>query len=263
MAALIVSIIVVLAFVMFYGHYRFYRWVEKDKRLLFNHSGNTEQLVDSDDFKELPELMVNYLKEVGVEGKCKDCHLTLKQHGRIRKDAKSKWMDLSAQQFITSVPTGFIWAARSFPMFVKDKSVVGIGETFVTLFGLFTIAKERSEKINQSALGRYLAELPLYPVAFLNDRISYKTLDDRSVSACITIEGTTAKGVFSFNKNGLIQRFESERYRGADLERFTGEFYAYKTFAGLYVPTKLKAIWNLKEGNFDYFIGEIVDYQID
>lgn len=262
MAIIIGLVVFVLAISLFYGHYRFYRFVEKDRQLLFNHVGNTEQLVGSNDFKNLPKLMVNYLKEVGVEGKCNDCHLTLKQTGRIRKDVKSKWMEFTAKQFMTSVPIGFIWAAKSFPVFVKDKSILGTGQTLVTLFGLFD-RKDQSYKIDRSALGRCLAELPLYPVAFLNKNITWTVIDDLSVKAKITIEGTTAEGVFFFGRNGLIRRFQSKRYRGDGLEQFTGEMAEYKTFAGLYVPTRLRAIWNLKEGDFDYFECEIVDYQID
>lgn len=263
MAAIIGLIILVLAFAIFYGHYRFYSLVEEDKRLLFNHMGNTEKPVDLKDFEELPELMLNYLKEVGVQGKCKDCHLTLKQNGRIRKNPKSKWMDFTAKQFMTSLPTGFIWAAKSFPMFVKDKSVLGVGETFVTLFGLFSIGKEQSVKTNESALARCLAELPLYPVTFLNKNIEWEVNNENSVRAKIVVEGTKVAGEFFFNDNGLIERFESKRYRGETLEKFTGQMKAYKTFSGLYIPTKLKAIWNLSEGDFSYFECEITDYQID
>ena len=263
MATVVGLVVFVLVLSLFYGHYRFYRLVERDKQLLFNHVGNTEQMVNSNYFKSLPGLLVRYLKEVGVEGKCKDCHLTLKQMGSIRKDFKSKWMDFTAKQVMTSVPMGFIWAAKSFPVFVKDKSILGAGETLVSLLGLFDTSEGHSNKINESALGRCLAELPLYPVAFLNKNISWSIVDDHSVKATITIEGTTVEGVFYFDHSGLIQRFESYRYRGENLERFTGEMTEYKTLAGLYVPTKLRAIWNLKEGDFDYFKCEIVDYQID
>jgi len=261
------SILLVLVFgsifLIFYGHYRFYHGVGKDKHVLFNHTGNTEKPVAANDLKKLPDTMVNYLKKVDVIGSCKDCHATIKQRGQIRKNVGSKWLDFTAKQYMSSVPIGFIWAAKSFPMFVKDKSVLGIGETNVSLFGLFSIAKERSKKINESALGRCLAELPLYPVAFLNNKISFKALDENKVRAVITIEGTTAEGIFHFDANGLIERFQSKRYRGTVLERFTGEMGNYKTHAGLYVPTTLKAIWNLEDGDFHYFTGEIVDYQID
>lgn len=263
MGAIVIVIVAVLVFALFYGHYHFYRAVEKDKNLLFNNNGNTEEPVVLDDLKGLPKLLADYLKEVGVVGKCRDCHLTLRQEGQLRKRPKSKWMYFTAKQFMSSVPIGFVWAAKSFPMFVKDQSIMGLGETNVSLFGLLTVAKEHTEKTNKSALVRCLAELPLYPVAFLNKGISWEVLSENALKATVIVDHTKAAGVFFFNAHGLIERFEAERYRGDDLEKFVGKLEEYKTLSGLFVPTKMKALWKLKEGDFDYFEAEVMQYRID
>ncbi len=263
MAAIITTSLFVAIFALFYGHYHFYHSVEKDKDQLFNKNGNTERPVVQQDLRDLPQLLVDYLKKVGVEGICSDCHLTFKQRGRIRKNASSKWMDFSAKQLMSAVPIGFIWAAKSFPLFVKDRSIMGIGETNVSLFGLLSIGKKQSHKIHESALNRCLAELPLYPIAFLNKAITWKVLNENSLKANLIVDNTKAKGVFYFNENGLIERFESERYRGEVLDEFVGKFGDYEVLSDLYVPTKMKALWKLKEGDFEYFNCEIMDYRID
>ena len=263
MAAIITAIVFISIFAIFYGHYHFYHAVNKDKNLLFNSSGNTEKPVELDDLKDLPKLLVVYLNKVGIKGKCRDCHLSVKQKGRIRKDADSKWMGFSAKQFMTSAPLGFVWAAKAFPLFVKDKSIYGMGEVSISLFGVLPLGKQQSIKTNKSALARCLAELPLYPVAFLNKGIQWETLGENSVMAKVSVNGTQTEGIFFFNEEGLIDRFESERYRGEVLERFTGKLGDYKMLSDLYVPTKLKAIWNLDNSDFEYFEGEVVDYRID
>lgn len=262
MGTVVIIIVSFLVFILFYGHFHFYRLVEKDTNLLFNKNGNTEKPVVSDDLKNLPKLLADYLNEVGVEGKCRDCHITIRQEGSIRKSPKSKWMDFSAKQLMSAVPLGFIWAAKSFPLFVKDKSVMGVGETSVSLFGLLRVAKAQSKKTNESALVRCLAELPLYPVAFLNKSIEWDVLNGNSMKATMIVNNVKAEGVFYFNENGLIERFESERYRGEVLNRFIGKLEEYEILSGLYVPTKMKAIWRLKEGDFEYFKGKIIDYRI-
>lgn len=263
MAQLVVTIVILLTLLLLIGQYRFYFLVEKDKNELFNLSGNTEKKVVSTDFEQLPDLLVRYLKEVGVEGKCGDCHLTLRQRGRIRSSAKGKWMGFNAKQFMSAVPLGFVWAARAFPIFVKDKSIRGIGEVSISLFGLVPLGKQQSHKTNTSALARCLAELPLYPIAFLNKGITWETMSENALRAKVVVEGTQTEGIFFFNRNGLIDRFESERYRGNVLERFTGEMGEYKILSDLYVPTKLKAIWHLDGEDLEYFEGEIVAYRID
>ena len=259
----IVAFVFVLILSIFIGRYHFYHTVENDKNILFNHSGNTENLVQLNTFNNLPDILVIYLHKVGVEGKCKDCHLTIRQRGSIRKDKNSKWLHFVAKQYLSVVPFGFVWAARSFPILVKDKSINGIGESKVSFSGLKIIGLEHSLKTNKSALHRCLSELPLYPVGFLNEDISLEVLGDNSLKVGLTVNETHAEGIFYFNEDGLIDRFEAKRYCGDALEDFIGKMEEYKSILGLLVPTRLRAIWKLKEGDFEYFKCEITSYQIN
>ncbi len=262
-AIVIVVAVFVLTFLLFYGFYHFSALVEKDKKQLFNFSGNTEQVVRPEDLAHLPEIMRDYLQKVGVIGKCRDCHLILKQHGKIRQKKNGKWRGFTARQCMTSVPIGFVWAARAFPVFVKDMSIKGVAEVSISIMGLWTASRKKSAKINTSALNRCLAELVLYPVAFVNPAIRWEALDNTSVKAKISLDGTATEGVFYFDESGLIERFESLRYKGDVLEKFTGKMENYSTMADFYIPTRMRAIWNLKEVDFEYFNCDIVDYRID
>ena len=262
-AFIIVSVVFVLTLLVFYGFYHFNAQVEQDKKQLFNFSGNTEQAVTPEDLAHLPEIMRDYLQKAGVIGKCRDCHLILKQHGKIRPKKNGKWRGFTAKQFMTSVPIGFVWAARAFPVFVKDMSITGVAEVSISIMGLWTASRKKSAKINTSALNRCLAELVLYPVAFVNPAIRWETLDNTSVKAKISLDGTATEGIFYFDELGLIERFESQRHRGDILENFTGKMENYSTMAGFYVPTRMRAIWNLNEVDFEYFNCDIVDYRID
>lgn len=262
-ATITLLIVFGLVLLVFYGHYHFNTHTVKDKELLFNLNGNTEKLVIKEDIEHLPEIMKKYLFKVGVLGKCKDCHAIIKQSGQIQQKKDSKWMGFTAKQFMTAEPIGFVWAARAFPIFVKDKSVDGIGEMHVSFLGLKPIVVKQNLKTNESSLGRCLGELPLYPIGFLNKSIQWQIIDSNSVLAKIFQKNTSTEGKFHFNENGLIDRFETKRYRDEDLEGFTGKMENYQMKEGFLIPTKLRAIWNLKEGDFEYFNCDIIDYRIE
>ncbi|UII79969.1 DUF6544 family protein [Flagellimonas sp. CMM7] len=263
MALIIVLFVFTLVLYIFYGYYRFNTLVEKDKEQLFNLTGNSEKLVTKEDLAHLPNSMKNYLIKVGVIGKCKDCHAIIKQSGQIKQKQNGKWTDFTAKQFMTAKPVGFVWAAKAFPVFVKDKSIEGVGEVNISFLGLKSIAVNQSTETDESALGRCLGELAFYPVGFLNNTIVWKDIDENLVKATIIVGDTTTEGFFHFDENGLIDRFESKRYKDETLENFTGKVENYQIICGLYIPTKIKAIWNLKSGDFEYFNCDIVDYRIE
>ena len=122
---------------------------------------------------------------------------------------------------------------------------------------------QRSEKTDESALGRFLGELVLYPIGFLNQDITWRIINDKSVSAKLTQNGTSTEGVFHFDDKGLIDHFVARRYRNESLETFTGKLEIYQEKSGHLIPTRLRAIRNLKEGDFEYFNCDIVDYRIE
>ncbi|WP_350285354.1 DUF6544 family protein [uncultured Croceitalea sp.] len=263
LAFVLVFVVFLLASAVFYAYYHFNASIDKDKELLFNMSGNTEKPVVRDDLQHLPELMRRFLLKVGVMGKCSDCHAIIKQSGHIRKTSQSNWTSFSAKQYMSSRPLGFVWAARSFPIFIKDKSIEGQGEMNVSFLAFYPMVVQQTSKTDESALVRCLGELLLYPIGFLNKDISWQSIDDKSVHAKLTQNGISAEGVFHFNNKGLIDHFVAKRYRDESLESFTGKLENYQEKSGLLIPTKLRAIWNLKEGDFEYFNCDIVDYRIE
>lgn len=255
--------LIVLPLTLFYGHYRFYGSVEKEVNTMFNEYSKKETRVTENDLEILPEKLRNYLLKVGVIGSCKDCNLTFKQNGRIKTGQDKKWMDFTATQYMTTNSPNFIWSARSFPMFIRDKSCNGQGEIKVNLLGLWDIAKTDGSKTDESALARGLGELIFNPIGFLSDTISWEVLPNGSLKAIVRVNETQAEGLFYFNEDNLLYKFESKRYNGEILENFTGLAENYKQIGGLFIPSKMTAIWNLKNEDFEYFNATITDYKID
>lgn len=258
-----ILILVVLPVTLFYGHYHFYRSVEKEVSEIFHLIGKKETPVTHKDLEALPEKLRDYLLKVGVIDTCKDCHATFKQIGRIKTAQDKKWTDFTATQYMTATTPNFIWSARAFPLFIRDKSIHGKGEINVSIFGLKDVAKIKGPKADESALARCLGELLFYPIGFLSDTISWESLENGSLKAKVNSNNTKAEGIFFFNEDGLLHRFECKRYKDETLVDFTGIAENYKTMGELYIPSKMRAIWNLKDGNFEFFNATIAEYKID
>ncbi|MEM7525776.1 MAG: DUF6544 family protein, partial [Pseudomonadota bacterium] len=192
------------------------------------------------------------LIKVGVVGKPRHCNVVFKQKGKI-KNNQEKWISFNATQYMSSMNPGFIWKAQSFPMLIRDKSMNNKGEMKISFLGLKNFARISGDEVDQSSLGRYLGELIWFPIGFLDSDISWETINNESVKATIVKGDLTLEGVFFFDQNGLIDHFETKRYRYTAMEDFIGEVGIYKKYDGLLIPDSMTAIWNLKGQKFEYF----------
>ncbi|MFD0863776.1 DUF6544 family protein [Sungkyunkwania multivorans] len=263
LAVIFIIIITTIVIILFYGMAKFNFKVAREKERFFNKYGTTEKQVMIDDLDRLPLMVQNYLKQVGVLGRCRDCHVIFKQRGKIRAKPEAGWKHFAATQYMTSVHPGFIWKANVFPMFIRDKSIEGQGEMTIDLFGLTSIGVFKDERISQSALGRCLGELVCCPMGFLSRDISWEKVNDMAIRATLSYENTVSSGVFFFNGEGLIERFESMRYKDEKLVQFIGKYDEYSIFNGLKIPTKMTGIWNFPTMDFEYFNARMTHHNIE
>lgn len=255
---LILSLLIILVI----GLINFNHNVSKEVNILFRSSKEKEKRITIQDIDHLPKLLKNYIIKTRILGKYMNSNLVLKQKGRIRSGKSKKWMSFKATQYFSWKHPGFIWKAKSFPILVRDKYLNDIGEMKINLLGLKSIETSSGDKINQGALLRYLGELSYYPHGFLDDRIIWEEINSKTIKGILTIKGTSVAGFFSFNVEGFITSFKAERYKTNTLEKFIGVVSEYKSFEDMILPSKMKAIWNLKEGDFEYFNATIIDYKL-
>ncbi len=236
--------------------------VEKEKEALFDSNIKSDDKILLEDLDTLPDLVKNYLIKIGVVGKLKHCYVVFNQKGEIRDNPEKSWLQFTATQYMSSTNLGFIWKAKSLPMLIRDKSINSKGEVKVSFLGLKNVARLSGLEVDQSSLGRYLGELIWFPIGFLDPDISWKTIDTKSAKATIVKGDLAVEGIFFFNQNGLIDSFETKRYRDFTLEDFIGEVGVYKNYDGVLIPDTMTAIWNLKGQKFEYFKATIIDYKI-
>lgn len=260
---IILNTMILFAVLLWFGFYHFRRSVHQEKEALFMQYAKYGNLVLDKDLQDVPPILQKYLIKAGVIGKNINGTATFQQQGQIKTGPTKRWTSFRATQYMTAKVPNFIWSARSYPLFIRDQSIEGKGEVKLNLFGLKNIGKSEGFKTDESALARCLAELIFYPVAFLTTHISWKVLDKNLLKASLRLNNIQTEGIFHFDEEGLVERFEAKRYMDETLTDFTGIVDDYKIMDGLFIPTSMKAIWHLKEGDFEYFNSTITDYHIE
>jgi len=266
-------IALVLIAILLYGHYSFNKQVNTEVRAMLSVAeGEVPDIVSEEAVIQLPEPVQRWLYFSGVVGKPKIMTVRLKQEGRFRPAAEQAWLPFTAEEyFITSLPA-FIWKARmksgSFVRISAMDSLAGReGNMLVKLFSLFTVADAYGEEIDRGSLMRYLDEMIWFPSAALSEHVFWEPVDDNSAQATISYEGVSVSARFFFDAAGRVVNVDSERYRDDGglftVERWSTPILEYGEFDGIKVPVRGKAVWHLKDGDFEYFDARVTALEYD
>ena len=265
--AIIVGIVLILGTVTVSGQ-GFKREVED----IFNDIGGEGlSMVTESDLVDLPEIVQRYLYYTGVVvGQPRIQSVQLKQRGHMRIAVDKSWMPLKAVQIYTTDPPAFIWkgTVRAAPLFritARDRYRHGRGNMQIRLMGIFKVADMVAPELDQGTLLRFLSEGIWFPTVYLEDYITWETVDSLSARATMTWEDVSASGLFTFNEQGQVVNFETERYMEQDgefvLQPWSTPIQDYREMNGMMLPVKGEAVWHLEDGEFPYFRGEIVDLE--
>ena len=254
-------IAIAIALILIIGIFSYDQKIEKEKKALFATT-KTSVSISEEDLNGLPKLMKDYLLKVGVVGKPRYCNVVFRQSGTIKTDPKKDWLQFKATQYVSSENSGFIWKAKAFPIFIRDKFQNGQGEVKVNLLGVKNLAVISTPETDQSSLGRYFGELLWFPMGFLDDDITWVEIDDETIKGTIVKGNLTFEGYFLFNKEGLITAFRGKRYRDLALENFRGEAQDYVLMSDILIPKTMTAIWELEQGDLEYFKAAIIGYEV-
>jgi hypothetical protein len=231
----------------------------------------SSRLVTPEMLRNLPEPVQRYMAFTGVVGKPWINTVRLKQRFKIRLGPDKRWMPMSAVQDYTTDPPGFVWKARfkiaGLPlMTARDRYEGGHGYMLGKIAGLFTLFNERGEKFDQGALSRYLSEMVWFPAAFLGENVAWQAIDNHSAQATITDCGRSISGRLFFDDAGRPTNFTTTRYyyKSRDdiqLQPWSTPMTGYAVRAGLNIPVRAKAVWNLPSGDYPYWDGEITEVE--
>lgn len=194
------------------------------------------------------------------------------QRGEMWLRPGGRGMRFTATQELAGDRVAFAWRAR-FPLAgplalsVVDAYDGTSGELTVRLLGL-PLQRERGPETSAGEALRYLAELPFVPPAFFhNQELEWRQLTPRSVEVAASINSERLSVAIEFDEAGDIVHTSSQmRPRKVDGQWTTtpwgGEFRRYAHLGALRVPTSGEAYWDLPEGRYVYWRGEVLSAQL-
>jgi hypothetical protein len=172
----------------------------------------------------------------------------------------------AVQEYATD-RVAFVWRA-SFKIAgfatlrVVDRYRRGQGSLESRLFGSIPLTREKGPAVSEGQAFRYLGELPWVPQAFLaNHDIELRELDSRHVEAATKAGDTRVALTLELNDDGDIVGVSADaRPRLEDKGKptpWSGTFSDYEELSGIRLPTKAEVRWDLPDGPFTYWSGEI------
>jgi hypothetical protein len=150
---------------------------------------------------------------------------------------------------------------------VVDRFRRGQGTLESRLFGSIPLTREKGAAVSEGQAFRYLGELPWVPQAFLaNHDVELRELDAHHVEAATDASGTRVALTIELNDDGDITGVAADaRPRLEDKGKptpWSGTFSDYAELSGVRLPTKAEVRWDLPEGPFTYWSGEIKSLEL-
>ncbi|MDG1278164.1 MAG: hypothetical protein P8O16_12855 [Algoriphagus sp.] len=225
------------------------------------------EVFSEEEIKNLPKPVKNWHLASGAIGKPKARNGKLNQVAQMKMKPNQKdWFEAKALQYTVVDPPSFNWAVdlKMNPiMWIegRDSFKAGKGEMLIKLNSLINIVNASGLRIDEGALQRFLGEMVWFPSLAISPFVSWEELDELSAKATMEFQNTRGSGTFYFNEAGDFVKFIALRFQGDDPNAarkewiMTVEEYAF--FEGIKVPSKMKATWNLEQGEWNWLKLEV------
>lgn len=229
------------------------------------------QVFTEQDLSNLPDPVQKYFKYCGYIGKEKMTNAKIVWNDvifKISPDKPAAKIKYDQYNFVAQ-PSRFAYIYSTMfsviPFEGRDKFLNGQGNMLGRLAKRITLFDAKGNEMNVSAAVTYLAESLIVPSCALQKYISWESIDQNHAKASIEYDGAKAEGIFTFDENGKFTKFETdERYMDtgngkSEKQKWTVVVDSYIEKNGLKIPSKMKAVWNLPGGDYEYFIGTVTD----
>jgi hypothetical protein len=188
----------------------------------------------------------------------------------MRLSPRAAWKPFTAHQHFDAERTFFDWRARMrfagpLCMHVTDRFEAARGGLVVKMLGI-PVVRSQGPELDEGELMRYLAELPWNPAAMvLNPALQWTQLDDRTLEVRCDEGSVQATVQLELDAQGDIISARANRPRSVGKRSvrtpWGGTFADYEWIGGIRIPTRVEVRWDLPEGPFHWFRGEISAYE--
>lgn len=241
---------------------------EKERaREIDEHSNKMgSEFFSEDDLTLLPQPVQKYFRICGYIGKPKIFNAdVIWKDSYIKLSPEKGWMRLETKQFNSVIdPVRIAYMkASSMPLQVRDIYRDGQGHMYGKLFNLIPILNAKGKEISQSALITLFCEILFIPSYSLQEYIKWEPIDSQTAKAKFVHKNIMVEGIFHFDETGKFIQFETnDRYYNENggkfvKKRFSAMVDSYKEKNGVQIPSKVRILWHLDNGDYEYFKGEI------
>jgi len=240
----------------------------KDKsEFLERNKGYKTEIFTEELIKDLPEPLKKYLRVCGYINTPIPVNANVYwTESWLKMSPDKDWGKLQTSQFNSVKPIGRVAYMKfsSMPVAARDLYRDGYGEMNGKLLNLIKVVFDNSKEAAQSALITTFCEFMFIPGYLLLDNVKWEHIDDYSVRGTLVDNGIKVSGIFYFNKEGLFTHFETfDRYYSTGKNnykqvKFSAIVESYKMQDKLKINEKVKIVWHLPEGDYEYYKG-IVD----
>jgi hypothetical protein len=219
--------------------------------------------------EHLPEPVQRYLHHCGFAGTPVANHAEIIwEDSHIRMKPDQKWMRLKTyQQNFVGEPSRLVYMRANMLGFIpfegRDKYNNGKGHMFGTLGRLIKVFDAHDEETAKGAAIVVLAEALLVPSYAIQPYIHWEEVDELTARARFIHKGMDVGGTFHFNDRGEYIRFTtherpfSSPNGGYEEQPYTIEIRNYQQQGDRIIAREVSAIWNLPDGDFEYWKGTL------
>lgn len=202
----------------------------------------------------LPEPVEKYFKHVLKKGQPYISYARLKHDGQFKTGFKRDWVNINGEQYFTMQQPGFIWKGKTSLFTALDGYIAGEGRLVVKLFSLFKIADGKGLSYNEGELLRWLAESVWFPTNLLpSAKLNWVPINSLSAILNYKCNNLCLTFIVRFNDAGEIEEMETTRYMDKNKSApWICRMSAYKEVSNFIVPTKVEAVWRLRQTDFIY-----------
>jgi len=225
---------------------------------------DSNQVFTAEDIAGLPLPLQRYFEYCGFLGKPKMPNMKI-EHNNVDFILNSKKLKIQCTQYNSALKPERIALIKThlygIPFEGLDAYQNGIGSMKGVFAKNITLFNQKGAAMNQSSLVNCLAESLLVPEMALQNFMTWETINDHQVRGTISYYGLSVTGIFSFDKNGLLEQFTTEDRVYVDTAgnekriKWSAVCDNYREINGIKQPKTLKAIWHLPEGDLVYFDG--------
>jgi hypothetical protein len=217
--------------------------------------------------------IARHLELTVPEGDSTPARIRLTQRGEMVQKPGGRRLQFTAVEEFAVGELEFEWRAAFGPnflvrMIVVDRYRGGEGSLSAKVWGVLPATRSSGPDTDRGEAMRYLAELPWVPQAMAaNPELSWRELDDGSVEVSTLVGGRAASVHLSFDEAGFVRTVSGIRPRMAGRTaidtRFSGSFGDYVELGGIRVPCTGEVSWELPEGPFTYWRGEVTSLEAE